>query len=122
MYRIKDKIILTNIQGLNSIEFIEGDTYEDEAYLYLVFTEMRENIIIPRTFYILTEDIIDEYNFLEANKLNAFIGMLNYKAMGGFYLTDEGKEQYNLYCMMYNDGDKDDKQINIDEFIEKYTY
>ena len=36
--------------------------------------------------------------------------------------TDEGKEQYNLYCMTYNDGDKDDKQINIDEFIEQYTY
>ena len=122
MFRIEDKIILTNIQGLNSIEFIEGDTYEDEAYLYLVFTEMRENIIIPRTFYILTEDILDEYNFLEAKNLNAFIGMLHYKAMGSFYLTDEGKEQYNLYCMMYNDGDKDDKQIDIDEFIEKYTY
>ena len=122
MYRIKDKIILTNIQGLNSIEFTEGDTYEDEAYLYLVFTEMRENIIIPRTFYILTEDTLDEYNLLEAKNLNAFIGMLHYKAMGSFNLTDEGKEQYNLYCMMYNDGDKDDKKIDIDEFIEKYTY
>lgn len=122
MYRIDSKIILTNIQGLNSMEFIEGDTYEDKAYLELVFTEMRENIIIPRTFYVLTEDTLDEYNLLEANSLNAFRGIIFYNAMGSFNLTDEGKEQYNLYCMMYNDGYKDDKQIDIDEFIEQYTY
>ena len=122
MYRIKDKIILTNIQGLNSIEFTEGDTYEDEAYLELLFTEMRENIIIPRTFYILTEDTLDEYNLLEANSLNAFRGIIFYNTMGSFNLNDEGKEQYNLYCMMYNDEDKDNKQIDIDEFIKQYTY
>lgn len=122
MIRIDNKIILTNIQGLNSLEFIESDTYEDKAYLELVFTEMRENIIIPRTFYVLTEDTLDEYNLLEANSLSAFAGTIYYDVMGSFNLTDEGKEQYNLYCIMYNNGDKDDKQIDIDEFIEKYTY
>ena len=122
MFRIDNKILLTDIQGLNSLEFIENDTYEDEVYLELVFTEMRENIIIPRTFYVLTEDTLDEYNLLEAKSLNAFAGTIYYDAMGSFNLTDEGKEQYNLYCMMYNDGDKDDKQIDIEEFIEKYTY
>lgn len=122
MYRLDNKIILTDIQGLNNIDFFKDDAYEDEAYLELVFTEMRENIIIPRTFYVLTEDTLDEYNLLEANSLNAFRGIIYYDAMGSFNLTDEGKEQYNLYCMMYNDGDKDDKQIDIDEFIKKYTY
>ena len=122
MFRIDNKILLTDIQGLNSLEFIENDTYEDEVYLELVFTEMRENIIIPRTFYVLTEDTLDEYNLLEAKSLNAFAGTIYYDAMGSFNLTDEGKEQYNLYCMIYNDGDKDDKQIDIEEFIEKYTY
>lgn len=122
MFRIDNKILLTDIQGLNSLEFIKDDTYEDEAYLELVFTEMRENIIIPRTFYVLTEDTLDEYNLLEANSLSAFAGTIYYDAMGSFNLTDKGKEQYNLYCMIYNDGYKDDKQIDIDEFIEKYTY
>lgn len=122
MYRLGDKIILTNIQGLKSIDFVEDDTYEDEAYLEFTFTEMRENIIIPRTFYVLTEDSLNEYNLLDAVNFNAFAGQLSYSAMGSFALTDKGKEQYNLYCMMYNDGDKDNKQINIDEFIEQYTY
>ena len=122
MIRVDDNFVLTNIQGFKTVEFIEDDTYEDEAYLELVFTDMRENIIIPRTFYVLTEDSLNEYNLLEANNLNAFTGTIYYDAMGSFNLTDKGKEQYNLYCMMYNDGDKDDKQIDIDEFIEKYTY
>lgn len=117
MFRIDNKIILTDIQGFKNIEFVE-----DEAYLELVFTEMRENIIIPRTFYVLTEDELDEYNLLEAKDFNAFVGLLHYDAMGSYSLTDEGKEQYNLYCMMYNAGDKDDKQIDIDEFVEQYTY
>ena len=68
------------------------------------------------------KDTLDEYNLLEAKSLNAFAGTIYYDAMGSFNLTDEGKEQYNLYCMIYNDGDKDDKQIDIEEFIEKYTY
>lgn len=117
MVRVDNNIILTDIQGFKSIEFVE-----DEAYLELIFTTMRENIIIPRTFYVLTEDALNEYNLLEAKDFNAFAGLLYYDAMGSYSLTDEGKEQYNLYCMMYNDGDRDDKQIDIDEFIEQYTY
>lgn len=122
MIRVCDEIVLTNIQGFKNIDFVEDDTYEDEAYLEISFTEMRENIIIPRTLYVLTEDSLNEYNLLDAANFNAFEGQLIYSAMGSFALTDEGKEQYNLYCMTYNDGDKDDKQINIDEFIEQYTY
>ena len=40
--------------------------------------------------------------------------------IGEHYLSEVGKEQYNLYCMMYNDGDKDDQWLNIEEFIEQY--
>ena len=115
---------MDQMQSLLSIGFKFNKGIEDKIYKQEIC--MQHNIDLKINDKIIERiskiELISKINFLEANNLNAFIGMLHYKAMGSFNLTDEGKEQYNLYCMMYNDEDKDDKQIDIDEFIEKYTY
>lgn len=58
--------------------------------------------------------------FMEADVFNAMAGSFKYSMMGEHCLNNAGKEQYNIYNMMYSDGDNDDTWIDVKEFIDKY--
>ena len=120
MIRGKKHIILTDIQCAANIQFYEDDYGDNTAVVDFTFVNMEDNIIIPKRFYVLTDECVEKYCLSGVEQINIISGTVEYYVESFYDLTDEGKEQYNLYCMTYNVGDKDDTWIDIDKFIEKY--
>lgn len=125
MYRIGDKYILTEIQGFED-GYIDDNPYYGgrvfEASIELNYTE--QYIKIPKYIFVLTHNSIDVYTFVDIGEIYDDIGttytfMLSENA--SHILNSDGVSQYNIYNMMYKDGDKDDNWIDIKEFDKKYT-
>lgn len=125
MYRIGDKYILTEIQGfedgyIDDNPYYGGDVFEASIGL----NDTEQYIKIPKYIFVLTHNSIDVYNFVDMGEIYDGVGttytfLLSENA--SHILNSDGVSQYNMYNMMYNDGDKDDNWIDIKEFIRQYA-
>lgn len=125
MYRLKDKYILTEIQG-----FRDGYIYYSESHEGMVFSAIVEfdyteqYITLPKYVFVLSSDSFDMYTLDEMEDFDCDIGttyIFKSSKRVKRILNYSGTEQYNMYNMMYNDGDKDDNWIDIRQFIDQYT-
>lgn len=125
MYRIGDKYVLTEIQGFidGYIDYnicYQGEVFEADIEL----NNTEQYITIPKYVFVLKHDSIELFNFIEMGEIyddtaTTYTFKLSKKAR--HILNDAGVSQYNMYNMMYNDGDKDDNWIDIKWFIDEYT-
>lgn len=96
MIRGKKHIILTDIQCAANIQFYEDDYGDNTAVVDFTFVNMEDNIIIPKRFYVLTDECVEQYYLFEVTQLNSLSGSIEYYVESFYDLTDEGKEQYKL--------------------------
>ena len=125
MYRIGDKYILTEIQGFHSGHIYYSESHEGMVISAIVeFNDTEQYISIPKYVFVLTSDSFELYNLEDIEDFDCDIGttyVFKSSKRVKRILNYSGIAQYNIYNMMYTDGDKDDNWIDIRKFIEQYT-
>ena len=123
MIRGNKYIILTALQDIINVDFYE---FEDDCGLLkgvkITFEGMfRDEYIIPRTVWILSEDKLESYDILGANEFEMGACTIDYDLATEYELNEAGKDIYNVYIMMSEKNKEEDIKVDIDEFLEQYT-
>lgn len=123
MIRGDKYIILTELQDIINVEFY--DEKDDEGVfegVKVTFEGMfRDEYIIPKTVWVLSEDKIESYDIIGANAFSMGACTIDYDLDCEYELNEAGKDMYNIYIMMSEKNKEEDIKVDIDEFLEQYT-
>lgn len=123
MIRGDKYIILTGLQDIINIDFYD---FEDDSGLLkgvkITYDGMlRDEYIIPRTIWVLSEDKIESYDIIGAVEFSMGACTIDYDLDNEYELNEAGKDMYNIYIMMSEKSKEEDIKVDIDEFLEQYT-
>ena len=123
MIRGDKYIILTELQEIINIDIYEEE--DDEGVfkgMRVTFKGMfRDEYIIPRTIWTMSEDKLESYDILGANEFEIGACTIDYELATEYELNEAGKDIYNVYIMMSEKNKKEDIKVDINEFLEQYT-
>lgn len=123
MIRGNKYIILTALQDIINVDFYE---FEDDSGLLkgvkITYEGMlRDEYIIPRTVWVLSEDKIESYDIIGAIEFSMGACTIDYDLDCEYELNEAGKSLYSMYIMMSEKNKEEDIKVDIDEFLEQYT-
>jgi hypothetical protein len=123
MIRGDKYIILTEVHDVINVDFYEEE--DDDGVFKGVKIRyqgmLRDEYIIPRTIWVLSDDKLESYDILGANEFNMGACTIDYDLSTEYELNEAGKDMYNIYIMMSEKNKEEDIKVDIDEFLEQYT-
>lgn len=126
MIRRDDYFILTKIDNMIEFERTEQEYAGHKLnivlkvdYCYSV-VDFNEKVILPKSVVVLLEDKFDVMIIQALKPRDMESKILECVSSHYIELNEEGKDYYNMLCMMLNNNETDDNWCDINELIGKY--